>query len=246
MKNLVVFDIETTGLDKQNDHIIQFAALKINRETNEVLDTINTYIRPEGNYSISVNAYFKHHIKPEDLLDKPTFRNVADRILEFFKDCDILTYNGTSFDIPILIREFERIGMEVSFADYDKYDAFLEERRRNGLTLEMTYQRYTGKTMEEAGLTAHDALGDIKATYTIFSRQQHKQAYGPEKLITDDNIITYKEINGQEIPCFNVGKYNGQPLALVRKTDYQYLKWCVSESCNFSKQTKKYISENYI
>ena len=115
MKNLVVFDLETTGVDKEKDHIIQFAALKIDCNTNKIIDEMNEYIRPEGNYSIEIAAYTKHHISPKMLQDKPTLRELADKIIEFFDDCDICTYNGNSFDIPFLCKEFERIGRKIDF-----------------------------------------------------------------------------------------------------------------------------------
>ena len=59
---LNVFDLETTGLDRTKDQIIQFAGIKINTDTHEILETIDEYIKPVGNYSIAIAAYFKHQI----------------------------------------------------------------------------------------------------------------------------------------------------------------------------------------
>jgi len=242
MKNLVVFDIETTGLDRNKDYIIQFAGIKINRETNKVIEEKNIYIQPIGHYQISIQAYFKHYIKPEFLKDKPYFKDVANEILEFIKDCDILTYNGNNFDIPFLVNEFIRVGIEYTFTNVNCYDAYLEERRRNGIMLEDTYKRYKGKSMEECGLTTHDAFSDIKATYTIFYAQQKQKEYLPEKIFGDDNIITMQDFQGTICPCFTVGKYKSLSVAFVATIDKNYLNWCVNDS-NFNQNTKNFIKQ---
>jgi len=243
MKNLVIFDIETTGLDKSKDQIIQFGAIKINPNTYEIIDQKKILIQPVGRYEISLQAYFKHKITAKMLEDKPHFGQVANEILEFIKDCDILTYNGNKFDIPFLVNEFNRVGISYSFMDVKCYDVYLEERKRNGLTLEDTYARYKGKTMEECGLTAHDALSDVKATYSIFVAQQKNKPYEPEKMYGEDAIIVDENFQGKIQPCFNVGKYKGISLEFVNSIDKGYLDWCISDSCGFMKSTKEFIKQ---
>ena len=58
--------------------------------------------------------------------------------------------------------------------------------------------------MEDAGLTAHDALSDVKATYSIFLSQQKIKAYGPEKIFGDDNVIMLNVFKDEIVPCFNI------------------------------------------
>ena len=55
MKYLVSYDIETTGLDKTKDQIIQFAAIKIDTQKHKIVDSKNIFIQPVGNYSISTD-----------------------------------------------------------------------------------------------------------------------------------------------------------------------------------------------
>ena len=38
---LLIFDLETTGVDKKKDQIIQFAGLKIDTETNKIVEELN-------------------------------------------------------------------------------------------------------------------------------------------------------------------------------------------------------------
>ena len=241
MKNLVIFDLETTGVDRTKDQIIQFAAIKVNPETNTVLDSKNMYIRPQGKFEITIQAYCKHGITAKFLEDKPYFADVAKEIYDFFEDADLITYNGNNFDIPFLITEFAKVGLEFDVMSRNCYDTFVEERRRNGIKLVDTYKRYKGKSMEEAGLNAHDALSDVKATYTVFYAQQKNKPYGPEKILTLDSVITMQLWNDkEEVPCFNIGKYRTMSVEFVASFDQNYIKWCANDS-NFLPSTKEYI-----
>ena len=242
IRPLVVPDVETTGLNKDTDYIIQFAAIKVDRLTGNIIDSINFYIKPSGPYVITIQAYLKHHIKPSDLEDKPTFGEVADTILAFFEGSDILTFNGNGFDLPFLKNEFKRAGKNVDFLKFNCYDAFLEEKRRNSNSLSSTFERYVGHSMEDEGLQPHDALSDVKATYKIFEEQQKIKEYGPEQVLTEDNIIIEGNFNGKECPVFNIGKYKGLPVSYISAIDQEYIKWCV-EKANFVDSTKNYISK---
>ena len=105
---LVIFDLETTGLEKDKDQIIQFSGVKI--KNFEVIDTLDLKICPDGDFEIVPQAYLKHGIAATDLLDKPHLAEVADKIIEFMGDYDVLTYNGKNFDIPFLVASLNRIG----------------------------------------------------------------------------------------------------------------------------------------
>jgi hypothetical protein len=97
--------------------------------------------------------------------------------------------------------------------------------------------------MEEAGLIAHDALSDVKATYSIFLAQQRIEGYPPMKLFGNDNVLAMMEFRNEFVPCFNIGKYRGLSLEFLKVYDPGYLNWCVSDKCNFSEETKQFINE---
>lgn len=241
VKNVVAFDLETTGLDKSKDYIIQIAAIKFNPLTKKVIEKINHYVKPSGSYTISIQAYLKHGIKPEFLEDKPLFTEIANEIYSFIDGCDILSYNGTSFDVPFLKQEFTRAGINWNVLNHGFYDAFLEEKRRNGNRLEETYKRYYGKTMEESGLKAHDAYSDVMATIGIFYAQNNVEKYETFTPLTEDNFISVMEFNGKDEPCFSIGKYKGLSISFIKTIDQDYLKWCVSDKASFCESTKNYI-----
>lgn len=241
---IVVFDIETTGLDKEKDHIIQFSAVKHDTENPGKKEIYETYIQPTGNYSMSLVAYSKHRISPEFLKDKPYFVDVAYDIMNFLEGCVLLTYNGLSFDAPFLKKEFKEVGLTWNFSESDFYDAFLEEKRRNSNALDATYLRYTGKTMEEAGLSAHNSTSDCLATLEIFLAQQKEKEYGPEEILTEDGFIKNMDFAGKVVECFAHGKYSGTPLVYVAKNDRSYLSWVINNA-GFDIKTRK-ICEKYL
>jgi len=241
---LICFDLETTGLNRKVDQIIQFAALKLDTETNKILAEYNQYIQPIGNYTISVPAYFKHGITAEFLKDKPHFKDIVDNIVNLFNDCDaVLTYNGNFFDIPFLKTELQKYSRDIDFMNLKCFDAFLEEKRRNGNKLSETYARYKGKTMNESGLPEHDAFSDIKATYSVFIAQQRRQKYDAEKMYGEDNAVTDMVFLEKIQPCFNIGKYKGISLEWLAKYDQNYLQWCISDKSDFMNSTKEFIKQ---
>lgn len=240
-KPLVIFDVETTGVDKKTDRIIQFAAIKIIDD--EIVDSLNYYIQPDGNYSITIPAFFEHKITPKFLADKPYMFEVVDKIIEFIDGCDVLTYNGNKFDIPFLKRELNRCGRDIDFTQLKCYDAFIEEQKRHATKLNDTFRRYAGKSMEDVGLSPHDAFSDVKATYEIFKGQQKDEPYEPDHMYGEDGIIGDMNFLGEMKPCFTVGKYRKLSVAYVAQIDMPYLRWCVSDKSNFLPSTKKYIQQ---
>ena len=245
MKNIVAFDIETTGLDKTKDYIIQISMVKFNPETYEVLDTYDSYVKPTGNYVISFPAYLRHRIRPDFLNDKPSFKDIADDIIKFFDDCDVLTFNGNGFDIPFLNYELKKIHKSIDFSTRKCYDSFIVEKMRNSNSLGATYERYVGKTMEEMGMQAHNSLSDICATIEIFKCQNQKEKVEPDKIYGDSGMIRDMLFEGNSYPCFAYGKYRTIPIQFISKIDQQYLKWAISNKCDIDNETKKFI-EQYI
>ncbi len=243
MKEIVAFDIDTTGLDKRKDRIIKFAAKKFKPVTYEIIDEFLTYIKPDTACRMSMSAFYKHGITFQFLEDKPTFGEVAQQIIDFVGDCDILTFNGIHFDIPFLSNELNRYGLEIDFLHRKCYDSLLVERRINTNSLEQTYKRYTGKTMTEDGLVGKDPFSDITATISVFCGQNGNDHVEPEKVYGDDSIICDREVNGAVYPCFTVGRYCGVPVSQVAMVDKGYLSWAISDKCNFNRHTKEFLSD---
>ena len=98
------FDLETTGLDQSKDRIVQISL----KTGNEELDLI---VNPEMNIPEEVTKI--HGITNEMVKDKPTFKEVAQEVLDFIGDNDLGGFNIKKFDIPFLIEELNRNGFDV-------------------------------------------------------------------------------------------------------------------------------------
>ena len=96
-KPLVIFDLETTGLDFCKDRVIQLSYIKVmpDGEEKRVNLTINPLI-PIPQFITELTG-----ISDADVADKPSFKELAPQLAEEFKGCDLAGYNSNNFDIPM-------------------------------------------------------------------------------------------------------------------------------------------------
>ena len=231
MKYIACIDVETTGLNSQLDYIIQLSACKMDKESMEVIDTFNYYIKPIHKFEISPSAEAVHHISTKFIMENGVpLKDIIDDFLKFIDDCDYLTYNGNKFDIKFLIKDFKLVGYEFPIENRLFYDAFAMECRLNPRDLQSVYKKYTGEGFEGA----HDSLEDVKATCEVFKQQlTHHKLTLDEISQWDENIILFPEdsirnaaLKGEPMKLvFKIGKYKDSELYHVCKTDPMYLKW---------------------
>ena len=101
---LIVFDLETTGLDLVNDRIIQISYIKVHPDGKEERE--NLFINPQKPIPQEVEALT--HITNDMVKDAPTFAEIAPKLYEKFTGCDFAGFNSNHFDIPMLAEEFSR------------------------------------------------------------------------------------------------------------------------------------------
>ena len=189
-KPLVVFDLETTGLDLVKDRIIQISYIKVYPDGKE----------ERGDYLINPECYILPiitqltGISNEDVQDKPTFKQLAKTLEDKFIGCDFAGYNSNYFDIPLLAEEFLRAGVDFDFSKCRLIDAcsiFKKMERRN---LASAYKFYCGRKMED-DFEAHRADQDTEATYRVLmgeldyytEEKQRELGENPEgRVLTND------------------------------------------------------------
>ena len=103
-----IIDLETTGLDKSKNRIIEVAIRRLDAN-GKFLDEISTLINPEVS---DVGPTFIHHIKPEDVLDAPKFAEFAPELLNRLSGSIVVAHHA-AFEDGFLAAEFARIGMGV-------------------------------------------------------------------------------------------------------------------------------------
>ena len=240
-KPLVFFDLETTGTDIVNDRIVEISMLKIFSNGDQESKTMK--INPE--VSINPKSIEIHGITDEDVKDSPTFAEVGKDIEKFIEGCDLAGFNSNRFDLPLLVEEFLRAGI-----DYDpKKQRFVDvqvifhkmERR----TLAAAYRFYCNKELTNA----HSAEADTIATYEILKGQLDKyeelendvqklsEFSSHNKNVDFAGRIVYDE-EGNEV--FNFGKYKGKSVEEVLQKDPGYYGWIINN--NFPLYTKKILT----
>ena len=149
-KNLVFFDLEATGLHVIRDRILQIGMIKYfadDRPPEELEMLINPGI------PIKADAIAVHGITVEDVAGKPIFRQVAHKILEFIGDADLAGYNAARYDIPMLMEEFARAGINFTVESRRIIDVQRIFYKMEPRTLAAAHRFYCGEEMEGA----HDA-----------------------------------------------------------------------------------------
>ena len=260
---LIVFDLETTGLDFIRDRIIQISYIKVSPDGTEERE--NIFVNPEK--PIPHEVVELTGITDDDVKDAPTFKTLAPQLCEKFKGCDFAGYNSNHFDIPMLAEEFLRAGIDFDFSKVRLIDAqtiFHKMERRN---LAAAYKFYCGRKMED-DFTAHRADEDTEATYRVLMGELDKYAPGvqeePDRVLENDmdclaefskqndNVdfagrIVWKPLVGvdgkpvldadgkeQKVEVFNFGKYKGRPVADVLRTDIGYYSWMMGGDFTFN------------
>lgn len=268
-KPLIVFDLETTGLDLVKDRIIQISYIKVYPDGKE--ERGNELINPQKPIPELVTSLTG--ISNADVQDKPTFKAIASRLNEAFKGCDFAGFNSNHFDIPMLAEEFLRAGIDFDFAKCRLIDAqtiFHKMERRN---LAAAYKFYCGREMEE-DFEAHRADQDTEATYRVIMGQLDK--YNPEteqdkerqlqndvaflaEFSRQNNNVDFagrivwgelKDKNGNTVldkdgnpvltEMFNFGKHKGVPVSQVLRFDPGYYSWILSG--DFTYNTKQVLT----
>jgi DNA polymerase-3 subunit epsilon len=242
-KPLAFIDLETTGTNLGTDRIVEVAIVKILPDGTKSIK--RKLINPE--IPIPKNASDIHGITDDMIKDAPTFRQIARELKQMLDGCDIAGYNSNRFDIPMLVEEFLRAGVDFDIkgrklVDVQKIFHLMEQR-----TLSAAYKFYCNKTLE----SAHSAEVDASATHEILVAQLERYPVLGNtvetilKTIGEEVIVDFARRfvieNGVEI--FNFGKFKGRPVAEVLKIEPQYYDWMMKG--DFPQHTKQKLTEIY-
>ena len=245
-KDIVWFDLETTGLSTSKDRIIEICMIKTDEFNNEK-EKYYTLVNPGPNVDIAPGAQEKHGISIEELEYKPLFSEIATQVYEFIKGCDLGGYNILRFDLPMLIEELMRCNIIINHRKINVIDPLLIYSTYESRQLEAAYKKYTGKDLKDA----HKAESDIRATMEIFLKQKDLYDMPLTAEEIDKEVNTYRqdtvdldgkfkfidtEDGGKDI-VFNFGKHSGTSVKEVCKKDARYMSWIITKG-EFSKETK--------
>ncbi len=224
------FDTETT--DVQSKDIIQLAFLTSDGKE------FNEYFKPEQD--ISFGAMAVHHITPEFLEDKPTFkeRTVADSSsMTLFSEISLSQYLNKLAKEYIWVAHNAEFDMEVlkkKGIDIPKYICTLkvarnileDENKKDLESYSLQYLRYylgLYKQEKDIEILPHDAMGDVVVLKNLFEYLQNNS------VLTTENMMTISK-EPQYIRTISFGKYAGYSLEEIAKIDREYLEWLMENA----------------
>lgn len=241
---LAFFDVETTGLNIATDRIVEISILKIFPPDGNRKESKTLLINPTIHIPAEVTKI--HGISDQDVLDAPTFKDCGNELAKFLEDCDLAGYNCNYFDIPLLMEEFLRAGIEFDTKDRKFVDVQGIFHKKEERTLSAAYKFYCGKALENA----HSAEADITATYEILEAQLEKypELKGDTTYLHNFTSRSRRAdfagrfvYNDKNIVVFNFGKHAGKGAEDVFRTEPSYYFWMMNGE--FSLHTKKIITE---
>ena len=241
---IIFFDLETTGLDVSTDRIVELCYIKVEPNGNE--ETCSMRINPERH--IPEESSNIHGITDEDVKDCPTFKQVAAKLWHTFEGCDLAGFNSNKFDIPMIVEEFMRAGIDIDLSKrkfIDVQNIYHKMERRN---LVAAYKFYCGKDLTDA----HSAIADTKATYEVLQAQLDKY---PGELQNDIQFLSDFSRMGNNIDfagrfvyaedgvteMVNFGKYKGKTVKEVLAKDPSYYSWMMRG--DFTMNTKQVLTK---
>lgn len=215
-RNLLFLDTEATGLE-QEDRLVQVAYSFQGREREQMF---------QPGRKMTIRSMEVTHITDRMLADKEVFRDSAfyTELQEILarKDVVFVAHNAP-FDIGMLTREGLSVG---PFIDTIKIAQELDVK---GIipAYRLQYLRYY-LDMQVDDASAHDALGDVRVLMALFDRQYAKMR---ETRSHADVIAKMIAISGKPVMVkrFTFGKYAGEMVADVARTDRGYLEWLLGQ-----------------
>lgn len=249
-RKLIVLDTETTGINVDQDRIVEIAfqvwepddltGKRTARMTKEWRSLVNPGVPiPEGARKIhgitddsmklcrecglsdrEITGHEGHVFKPV-----PTFKQLAANLAKGFTDFDAAGQN-VRFDLRILSAEFRRAGVPWSYAGARIVDSGQLERLAVPRSLSHLHEKYVG--LKHDG--AHGALSDVRAAATVIMKQLEVHTTLPRDVETlhkaqwGDTIDSdgkFMFIDG--VPCVTFGKYRGKAMRDIPNDYWDWL-----------------------
>ena len=195
-KPLVVFDLETTGTQVGKDRIVEIAMIKVETGGNVTRKPENRgaenriLVNPE--MPIPIEASLVHGVYDKDVEGKYTFGQIAPGLAKFLDGCDLGGYNSNRFDVPMLVEEFLRVGVDFGLEGRNLIDVQNIFHKMEQRTLKAAYKFYCDKILEGA----HEAMPDTSATLEILVEQLDRY-----------KVTTFEDSHGGY--CGACSDYNG-------------------------------------
>ena len=257
IRPLAFFDLETTGTNIGTDRIVEISIIKLHPDGSEEVKTW----RINPGITIPLESSLVHGIYEEHIKDEKRFHELGVEVADFMGESDLAGYNSNKFDIPMLMEEFLRAGVNFNleqrhFVDVQNIFHQMEQR-----TLKAAYQFYCSKDI----INAHSAEADTRATMEVLLAQieryentEWEDKKGNRSIPVSGNVealhqftnlsrpvdfagrMVYNE-DGEEL--INFGKHKGKRVEDVFNAEPSYYSWMMQG--DFPLYTKRRLEEIY-
>ncbi len=236
---LVVFDLETTGIDVEKDRIVQIALIRV--EPDGARDEWESLVNPEQ--PIPAESTAIHGISDDDVRDAPTFSQLRAEVEERLAGADLAGFNSIRFDQPLLEAELVRAGGKPDFQGVRHLDAMRIFHTMEPRNLGAAYRLYC----DEELVGAHGALADSRATLEVLDAQVGRYDEVPADIDALHRFCNPDEgkfvdrtrkfaFDDQGEAVFTFGKMRNVRL---RDADRGYLEWMLNK--DFSAEVKEIL-----
>jgi len=224
---LAFLDLETTGLSLKQDRIVELAVLILHPDGR--VEERERRFNPE--MPIPAEASAVHGITDADVADEAPFRQRARALAQLLEPCDIGGFNIRRFDLPMLVNEFKRAGVDFDPRTRRLIDAQLVFHKEEPRDLTAAAQFY----LDETPTDAHNALADIRTSARVLAAQIDRYPHLPR---TSDGLHRYCDAispyrteldrwfdRRDEGLIFRRGKHRGRSLEEIAAQETDYLRW---------------------
>lgn len=242
---LVIFDLETTGIQLTTDRIIEMYLIRVMPDGSET--HWESRFHPEMPIPSASTAI--HGIKDQDVANAPRFADKAAEINQLMQHADLGGFNSNRFDLPLLVEEFNRAGIDFDLSKRCFVDAQRIFHQMEPRNLEAAYRFYCDKSLKDA----HSAAADTKATWEIIQAQvqRYEELDGSvpqiHKFTGLDRMVDLANRLGRDqegVEIFNFGKFKGQRVLDVFEKEPSYYEWMMQGQ--FPADTKKHITRIWL
>ncbi len=239
---IIFFDLETTGTDPSRDRIVEMSFIKVLENGDKEIKTR----RINPGMPIPKESSAVHGITDEDVALEATFAQVAKSLKGWIEGCDLAGYNSNKFDVPMLVEEFLRSGIDIDLSDVKLVDVQNIFHKKEQRTLSAAYKFYCDKEI----VNAHSAQADIEATYEVLLAQleRYDDLEGTVEFLSNFSRMNRNvDFAGRIIlddsnrPIFNFGKHKGRLVTDILTREPSYYDWIMRG--DFTLDTKRAITQ---
>ncbi len=241
-KPICFFDLETTGTNVAKDRIVEISILKVFPNGNKESKT--WLVNPQ--IPIPAESQAIHGISDEKVANEPSFKQLSKEIYKMIRDSDLAGFNSDRFDIPLLVEEMLRAGIDFDMKNMVSVDVQTIFHKMEKRTLEAAYKFYCDKELDQA----HSAEADTQATYEVLLAQLGRYPELENNIKKLSEFTTRKQtldfagfivLDEEEKPIFSFGKHKGKRVEEILEEEPGYFGWILN--ADFPLYTKKVLTQ---